>query len=281
MTSFLLKLTITPALIGLASLVGRRWGAQISGWLIGLPFTSGPVTFFLALGHGNSFAAAAASGTLTGVASEVAFCLSFAWGGWLLTGVRDMRHLRRLGWLLALLGGLAGFALATFVLQGISAPLWAYVALAVVSLGAGLLLMPRARKPSAIGHAKGPTAPALPWWDLPARMGLATIFVVALTAIAPALGPRLTGLLAPFPLYASILAAFAYQQQGANAALGVLRGLVLGLFGFAACFLILATLLVPLGIALSFALATLAALFMQGVTLLLMRRPVVWGADWR
>ena len=49
-----------------------------------------------------------------------------------------------------------------------------------------------------------------PAWDLPARMLVATVFVVVLTTIAPLLGARLAGLLAPFPLYGSVLAAFAH-----------------------------------------------------------------------
>ncbi len=34
-----LRIFLAPALIGLASLVGRRWGPTVSGWLIGLPFS--------------------------------------------------------------------------------------------------------------------------------------------------------------------------------------------------------------------------------------------------
>src|SRR5579864_7112040 len=63
----LLKLVLTPTLIGAASLAGRRWGAFIGGWLIALPLTSGPVTFFLALDQGPGFAAGVAAGSLLGV----------------------------------------------------------------------------------------------------------------------------------------------------------------------------------------------------------------------
>jgi hypothetical protein len=38
MDSLALKFVLTPALIGLASLVGRHWGPTVSGWLVGLPF---------------------------------------------------------------------------------------------------------------------------------------------------------------------------------------------------------------------------------------------------
>ena len=44
-----------------------------------------------------------------------------------------------------------------------------------------------------------------PRWDIPARIVAATSFVIGLTAAAPLLGPRLAGLLAPFPLYGAVL----------------------------------------------------------------------------
>lgn len=49
MESLALKLVLAPALIGAASLAGRRWGPAVSGWLVGLPLTSGPIAFFLRL----------------------------------------------------------------------------------------------------------------------------------------------------------------------------------------------------------------------------------------
>ena len=49
MNTFILKLILAPVIIGGASLAGRRWGPAVSGWLVGLPLTSGPVIFFLAL----------------------------------------------------------------------------------------------------------------------------------------------------------------------------------------------------------------------------------------
>jgi hypothetical protein len=96
--------------------------------------------------------------------------------------------------------------------------------------------------------------------------------VLALTGAAEALGPRLTGLLAPFPLYATILTVFAHALDGAAAAVSVLRGLLLGLFGFAAFFFVLASMLTAAGIAGAFAMALAVALALQGASLWLLRR---------
>jgi hypothetical protein len=89
---------------------------------------------------------------------------------------------------------------------------------------------------------------------------------------APLLGPQLTGLLAPFPVYAAILTVFAQRQRGPAAAGGVLRGLLLGLYAFATFFLVVATLITPLDIALTFVIAILSALLVQAASLAFMRR---------
>ena len=72
-----LKLVLTPALIAAATLVGRRFGPSISGWLVGLPLTSGPVSLFLALEQGTTFAATAASGFIAGVMAAAVYALVY------------------------------------------------------------------------------------------------------------------------------------------------------------------------------------------------------------
>ncbi|HEY7358370.1 MAG TPA: hypothetical protein VH590_17940 [Ktedonobacterales bacterium] len=251
--SLILKLVLTPTLIGAASLAGRRWGPAVSGWLVGLPLTSGPVAFFLALNHGLPFAAAAAAGTLTGTLAECSFCLGY---GWLA---------RRAGWPLTLAISCLAFLATIAALQYLVLPLAVLFLVIVAALALAFRLMP----PDA-DAAQKPAPP--PRWDLPARMALATVFVLLLTGAAPLLGARLTGLLAPFPLYASILAAFAHRLQGPSAAAGVLRGLLMGLYAFASFFLVLALLIEPLGMAPAFAAAIVAALAIQAGSLWVLRR---------
>jgi hypothetical protein len=252
MTTLLLKLLLTPLLIGAVSLAGRRWGPAIGGLLVGLPLTSGPVALFLALDQGTGFAASASVGILAGGVSVAAFCLAYSW----LAVRRDWRLTLATSWLV--------FLLATGVLQELQAPLMPLYAATIVVLVAALLLLP---------HGSGVSAGAtLPWWDLPARMLAATGSVVLLTELAPAFGPRLSGLLAPFPIFASILAAFTHALQGPAAAARLLRGVVLGLFAFTTFFLVLGLLLVPAGIAAAFFAAIGVTLALQGVSLWLLRR---------
>src|SRR4029077_20326398 len=51
MDTLVLKVVATPLLILGARLASRRWGEIVGGWFVGLPLTSGPVCFFLALDH--------------------------------------------------------------------------------------------------------------------------------------------------------------------------------------------------------------------------------------
>ena len=253
MDSLILKLILTPALIGVASLAGRRWGPSVSGWLVGLPLTSGPVAFFLALSHGVAFAAAAAAGTLTGTLAECTFCLTYAWLA------------RRAGWPLTLGISCLAFLIPIAALQYLVLPLALLFPLILVMLALAFRLMPRAeaRPNPDLPDVRVP----VPRWDIPARMVVATAFVLLLTGLAPILGPRLSGLLSPFPLYASILAAFAHRLQGPAAAAGVLRGLLMGLYAFASFFLVLALLIERVGIAPAFIASMVAALIVQAGSL--------------
>jgi len=103
-------------------------------------------------------------------------------------------------------------------------------------------------------------------------MVVATVFVLLLTGAASKLGPRLTGLLAPFPLYAAILTVFAHHLEGPAAAASVLKGLLLGLFGFAGFFLVFAALIESAGLLAAVAAATAVTLVFQAASLWALRR---------
>jgi hypothetical protein len=247
---FVLKLVVTPVLILAASVAGRRWGQAVSGWFVGLPLTSGPIAFFVALEHGTGFAAATALGALAAAMAEAAFCLAYA-------------HTARPGdWPLALAAGGAAFAATALVLRPLALPVLPLAAVVMAALVVALRLMP--------AGSEAVATPA-PRWDLPARMVIATLLVVLITGSAQTLGPRLSGVLAAFPVYAAILTVFGHRS-GPAAAVQVLRGLLLGLFGFAGFFLVLGVLIEPAGLGVAFAAAIAATLAIQAGSLVLVLR---------
>jgi hypothetical protein len=248
-----LKLILAPVIIGGTSLAGRRWGPTVSGWLVGMPLTSGPVLFFLALNHDSTFTASTALGTLSGGLSLVVYCLSYSWLA------------VRLKWPLAVTGSILCFAACTALMQAFVLPLGLIFFLVVLAVLAGLRLMPRGRMLEA-----NQTQPGR--WDIPARILIGTAFILALTGIAPWIGGRLTGLLATIPLYTTILTVFAHRLQGAAGAANVLRGLLMGMFSFAGFFLIVALLIGSAGTFIPFLAAILTALLIQGISFLSLKK---------
>ena len=251
-TTTLLKLGLAPTLILVATLAGRRWGPAVGGWLAGLPLTSGPVSFILALEQGPQFAARAALGTLFGLVSLASFCLAYGAAS------------RRAGWPGCLGAGLGGFAVSTLVLEGATMPLGlAFALVCAVLAGVGALMT---------GSAPTRPPPRLLPGDLGMRMAIAALLVLILTSVAAALGPALAGSLSPIPVFGAILAVFAHRDQGGAAATQLLRGMVLGSFGFATFMLVVGGLLDRLAVGPTYAIASASALGVHGLSLTVIRR---------
>ena len=248
-----LKLVLTPALIAIATIAGRRFGPSISGWLVGLPFTSGPVSLFLALEQGTGFAAAAAAGSIGGVAASAVFAVVYA------AMARSFR------WPASLAVASLAFAGAVVALRalplegGLPLPLIALYAGGVAAALLGIRLIP---PPGVLDDV-----PEAPRWDLPVRMFVATGLVIVITSAAPLLGPQLSGLLTTYPIYAGVLAIFAHAQRGGAAATQVVRGLCYGIVAFATFFLAIGSLVDRAGILVAFALAVTGAVLVQALTL--------------
>ena len=173
-------------------------------------------------------------------------------------------HSAMRGWVKALAAAIAAFAVAWLTIRALSPVALTVAMIAWLFLALVLRLLPP-RVMSAV------TAPP-PAWDLPARMVVATVLVLALTASAPALGPFTSGVLSGFPLYATVLAVFGQRAIGPSAAIAVMRGLTAGLFASTAFFLVIATMLPSLGTAGAFGLAIAVILAVQGVSFSLLRR---------
>jgi hypothetical protein len=98
------------------------------------------------------------------------------------------------------------------------------------------------------------------------------VAVLALTGVSGALGPHLSGLLAPFPVITSVLAFFTHAHGGFAQVVILLRNFLFGFYGFAAFCFVLAVALPALASAAAFGLAAAAALAVQAMTFLLRSR---------
>ena len=251
----LLKLIATPLLVGGASLASRRWGPAIGGWIVSLPLTSGPVLFFLALDRGPQFASDATVGTLLGMGAIAGFSVGYLAGS-------------RRGPALAFASASACYVLVGIAVQPVTGwPFPLLAALVVVALALVIRLLP-------VGGG-GPAATGHPAWDLPARIVVGTTLVVGLTTVAGLLGPVTSGLVSTFPVYVSVLTVFEHLRAGRSGALGVLRGMLVGLIGTVAFYCTLRALLVPYGVAVAFPAAVAVTLAAGAVALRTVRASLV------
>ncbi len=84
--------------------------------------------------------------------------------------------------------------------------------------------------------------------------------VWGLTSAAARVGPWVSGLLMPFPVTATILAAFTHRLDGGRAASQLLRSLLIGLFAFAVFLLVIGTTIELWTVGTTFVAATVATL---------------------
>lgn len=248
----ILKLILVPALIGVITLAGRRWGPAVAGWLSGFPVVTGPILLFVALEQGAQFASVTAAGALAGGMAWLSFALGYAWAA------------TRVNWLASLLAGLSAFgAVGTAMI--FSAP--RFLVAAVMIIAAVLLapfLFPRMTQP--IGAVRSSAV------ELFARMAAGCLMTVAVTHLSPALGPRFSGLLAVFPVMGIVLAAFSHRTSGNIFTIRLLRSMVYGFYAFIA-FCLTVTLALPvMAVGVAFSLALCISLTVHFGVLWFMRR---------
>jgi hypothetical protein len=205
---------------------------------------SGPILLTVTLEQGAGFAARAAEGTLLAVVAILVFSIAYAWAA------------ERCGMALSMLCALLAWGLAVAGLQALHLPLAACFALVVAALLVSPKLFP------ALRAGGSPAAPA-PANDLPWRMLAGALLVLAVSYGAAAMGARLSGFFAMFPLMSTVLVGFSHVHSGRAFAVALLRGMVFGYFAFATFCLVLALQLRDGAIAAAFGAAFACALAVQ------------------
>jgi hypothetical protein len=251
--ALLLKISVPPLLVALMSLAARRWGPTFGGLIMGLPWMTGPVIFFLGLDKGPEFLVTAARGTLLAVWGIGGFILGFGYAA------------KWLRWPGALAAAVTSYLAICFVTQGIGVSLELAAAVAVAVLLLTYHLLP---KPSAIATFAPP-----PSWDIPARMIATFALVSVIMLTADLLGPQRSGLIASFPVILTVIGAFTQSQLGQNGLLRVLRGISLSLLAFTGFFATVAALTPAVGQTPAYAAAAVVALTISAGLIAWSRRP--------
>ncbi len=199
----------------------------------------------------TEFAAASAAGNLGGQASVCIFCLVY--------GLAALRF----NWLISAAAGITAFFAAVFFLNQFDLSLTAAFIIILAVVVVVFFLLPKSG-----GEIKDPVFPV---WDLPFACW-AAVFVFGITTFADVLGPQLSGLIAPFPVFGLIMSVFTHQQSGSGAALKLFRSYVTSSTGYACFFLIIGMMLPTLGIGWTYLLATLAIVCLNGFSLFILQK---------
>jgi hypothetical protein len=245
------KILLMPPLIAGVTLAVRKWGAGLGGWIGGFPWVAGPISFFIALEHGPLFAASTITSALLGSVGTILFAMVYAVVS------------SRLSWLPTVLISYLVFFIVAVLSLGSTISLISAVILNLVVLTAVLYFFP---KPKGTAEAR-----KQPIYDIPLRMLVATFFVVLLTQAADYLGPTWSGILTPFPIMTSTLAVFTHSQQGSDAAVKILYGLLLAGYGFVAFLVGVAYLVPQMPIGPAYGLLTVGTMIVNGITIRLIR----------
>lgn len=234
---------LAASLVGLSTIAGRRWGHEVAGLIGAFPLIVGPVLLLTAERQDAGAAAQTAVGTLLGLVALSGFALAYA------------RSATRWRWPASVALGWAAAAALGILAGRTEAGLFGALAAATLSIA-----LARAALPGGSGTA---TTIVLPHWELPARIGLTVVLIIALTAAGERLGPAVAGILAALPTLASVLAVFTHARCGPDALVSMLRGMLGGLAGFVVFCALIALLIVPAGATVAFLLATAAAVLAQ------------------
>lgn len=251
--ALVVKISVPPVLVALMSLAARRWGPTFGGLIMGLPWMTGPVLFFLGYDKGTEFLVAAALGAELAVWGIGAYILCFALASTIT------------GWPLSLAAAVGGYGAVGLLTQGLEIPLWLAAAVAALVLLAVNRLLPRPLTAAFPGR--------LPRWDIPARM-VATFALVALIMVTTdMLGPQRSGLIASYPVILTVIGVFTLRLWGRDALLRLLRGISLSLLAFVGFFAVVGFGAPAFGLTAAYAAATLTALIISAALLTASARP--------
>ena len=252
-----LKLVLVPLILAVLSLVAKRFGPGVAGWLGGFPVVAGPILLLISFERGPDFAAQAAAAGIAGLAGSASFSVTYAW------------MCRRNGWFVSMMSGIAGWTAA--ILLVVQLPLttaWVSLAVALVALIAAPAFFP---------HIDATwDAVRLPRSEIAARMVAGAALTLAVTGLSAAIGPAWSGLFMLFPSIGLVLAVFSQRTSGPAFSAMLLKGIILGYYSLAAFCLAIAILLPQQGVAVSFAVGVAAALAVGALTRVapvLRRRP--------
>ena len=234
-----LRMAVTAAFVVTASLITERSGPVIGALVATLPISAGPSYVFLALDHDADFIAEGALASLPINAATILLGLTYvvlaqrrsalvSWSGAIAVWIALAALIRTLHWTLA--GGLIANAIAFAVCIPLLAP-YRHVRMPLVRRGR---------------------------YDIPLRALLVSTQVATVVALSGWVGPKISGMIALFPVVFSSMMLILHPRIGGPATAAVLANSAWGLMGLGIAIAVLHVAALRFGsaVALSLALAT-------------------------
>jgi hypothetical protein len=247
------KMAATAAVVVAASLIAERVGALIGALVATLPVASGPAYILLAFDHDARFIADSTVMSLAVHAANGLFCTVYVFAA------------QR--WPFAISTGLAIATWAGCVLA-VRAVDWSLPGVLVLNAATYGLCVPLVQR---FAHARVPVI-ARRWFDVPLRAVLVVVLVGAVVMAGAHVGPKLTGVLAVFPIVLMSLTLILHPRIGGPATAAVIANTMWGLIGFGLCVLALHLAVVPLGAPAALAVALGVSLVGNTTIFFLLRR---------
>jgi hypothetical protein len=246
------KMAATAAVVVAASLIAERVGALIGALVATLPVASGPAYILLALDHDARFIADSTVTSLAVHAPTGLFCTAYVFAA--------QRWPAPVG---------TGLAMAAWVggVLAVRAIDWSLAGVLILNAATYGLCIPLVQR---FAHARVP-AIKRQWFDVPLRAALVAVLVSAVVLAGAHVGPRLTGILAVFPVVLMSLTLILHPRIGGQAAAAVIANTMWGLIGFGLCILALHLAVVPLGTPAALVVALVVSLAGNTTIFLLLR----------
>jgi uncharacterized membrane protein (GlpM family) len=206
------KLMVAPLLLVFIAYAQKKFGSFISGIIPGLPITSGPISYFIAVEQGKLFAANSAVGALYGMSGIGLFCFSY------------LATAHKFGIVKSLLIALSCWCL--FSVFTLLLPVSILLA-CLFSLCVLLVLTFATTKIKLLVDAQ----PLNSKWELPIKIVLVSSFIVLITFLSAYLGAAWSGLLSTFPVILAVMGSIAYASNKKESAFKLLNGGIIGSLG--------------------------------------------------
>ena len=217
----ILRLLIAPLIVLGVTLVQRRFGQSVGGLIVGLPLSTLPLLWLVALQHGAGFTSKMATTILAAGAAQVIVIWLYA------------RLASRTSPLRAVVVTVAAFFLVTAPLVTVRLSVVLAGALAIGAFSLAVQFWPRVADTPDEGGS----------YRLWLRMAVAAIVTMVIASSAGVVGPAMAGLLGALPVMSLTIGFMTHRELGAGASTRFLEGVNKGTASYVSSIVVLTVLL--------------------------------------